>query len=158
MLAQLNSCRAELPISWRFLPETEGGHRRLESESSSGQDSRFHQAPLLKNADLPGIASTPHNQSAPRNFRPFVHARQAIVSLTPTCVQNLRVDTFPVVPDEHPELPVVIVDANLNSRRVGVLEGVAQGLAGDAVHFVPKNRMQISCLAFPLDLKGHRIL
>jgi hypothetical protein len=86
-----------------------------------------------------------------------VHARQAIVSLTPTSVQNLRIDTFPLVPDAHPELPVVIVDANLNSRRAGVLEGVAQGFAGDAVHFVPKNRMQISRLAFHLDLKGDRI-
>ena len=37
---------------FRYRPETEGGHRRLESESSLGQDSRFHQTPLLKNVHL----------------------------------------------------------------------------------------------------------
>jgi len=89
---------------------------------------RFCVGPGRGNNDLglrAGIDSTPDNQSAARKFGAFVHARQAIVSLAPTSVQNLRVDTFPVVPDAHPELPVVIVDANVNSRRAGLLKGVA---------------------------------
>lgn len=72
-----------------------------------------------------GIDFTPDNQCATRKLGAFVHARQAIVPVTPTYVQNLLVDTFPVVPDAHPELPVVIVDANVNSRRAGLLKGVA---------------------------------
>jgi len=36
------------------LSTREGGHRRPEPESRLGQDSRFHQAPLLKNADQRG--------------------------------------------------------------------------------------------------------
>src|SRR5271157_1685519 len=51
-----------------------------------------------------GIDSAPDNQSAANKFGAFVHARQAIVSLTRACIQNLLVDTFAVVPDAHQEL------------------------------------------------------
>jgi len=44
-----------------------------------------------------GIDFTPDNQCATRKLGAFVHARQAIVPVTPTYVQNLLVDTFPVV-------------------------------------------------------------
>src|SRR5215469_14747662 len=82
------------------------------------------------------IKFTPDCQLASRKFGALAHSGQAIVSFTTAAIQNLRVDAFSVVQDAHSKLFLVVADLDLNPPRAGVPEGVACGLAGDAVHLV----------------------
>src|SRR5262245_5023113 len=87
-----------------------------------------------------------------------MHAGQAVVSGTSVSTKDLRADAFAIVPHPQANLPPVIADFNFNPPRGCVAEGVAHGFAGNAVHFVPQNRMQISRLPSHLHMKGSAIL
>jgi hypothetical protein len=73
-------------------------------------------------------------------------------------VKNLRLDAFSVVPNAHSKLSFSIADVDFNAGRAGVVEGVAYGLAGNTIHLVPQNRMQVSRLPFHIHAEGCTIL
>ena len=56
-----------------------------------------------------GIQLAPHIQAPAYKFGAFAHAVQAVMSGLPVLGQNLWVDAFSVVPNAHPEMPVIEV-------------------------------------------------
>ena len=70
-------------------------------------------------------------------FGAHLHAGQAIAPFTGAAIQNLRTNPFSIVRDAESKLTVVITDFDFNPSRAGVPEGVACGLAGDAVTLRP---------------------
>src|SRR5215469_1298041 len=99
---------------------------------------------------------TPHRQLSADKFRAFPHARQSVMSHAAARLQNLRINSFTVVPDAHPQLALVITDFDVNPSRARVVKRIADPLAGDAVHLVPQDRVQIARLTFHLDAEVYR--
>ena len=58
-------------------------------------------------------------------------------------VQNFGWNTLSIIPDSQPERPWSIADFSFNMAGMGVLEGIAQRLASDAVKLVPYDRVQV---------------
>ncbi len=99
-----------------------------------------------------GIQFTPHRQLAAQQFGAFAHATHPVVSGA-RVFQMLRVNALPVVPHPQPELSFVIVDFHFHPLRIRVLEGIAHGLACNAVDLVSRDRMQVPRRAFHLHIK-----
>ncbi len=65
-----------------------------------------------------------------------------------------RVDALAVVADEHPELPLAVMDGHVDLRRLCVEERVAQRLGCGPIDVVALEWMEGAWRAFDVDLKG----
>src|SRR5262249_37192805 len=96
---------------------------------------------------------TPALQTTANELGSFAHARQAPVS-TPWFVDHGAIDSLSIVADAHLQLPVAVPDADVDSTRLGVAEGVTQRLTDDPVDVIANDRMQIARCAFDTDAHG----
>src|SRR6266581_3445249 len=96
---------------------------------------------------------TPHRQLTSQQLGAFAHTTQAVVSGALVFIQMLRVNALSIIPYPHPKLPFVIADFHFDPLRLCVLEGIAHGLAGYPVDFVPQDRMEALRGSFHLHLK-----
>jgi hypothetical protein len=95
-----------------------------------------------------GIGLTPDSQFRPDKSRAFMHAGQTVMSVETALVQNLRVDSFSVVPDVHPKLPFVVMDIHFDSLGGCMTERIAQSLRCNPIDFVPEDGSEFSGCAF----------
>ena len=92
-----------------------------------------------RNAELDlraGIQLAPHIQAPSYQIGAFAHAVQAVMSGSPVLSQNLWVDAFSVIPNAHPELPVIVPDFHFDLLCLCMLECIAHRFAGNPEHFV----------------------
>ena len=62
--------------------------------------------------------------------------------------QNFGRNALTIIPNSQPEHPFSVVDFSFNMAGMGVLERIAQRLAGDAVKLVPYDRVQVPWRTF----------
>src|SRR5262245_19876859 len=63
-----------------------------------------------------------------------------------------------VVSNAHPKRSFAVSNLSLDAMGMGVVERVSECFAGDAIHFVANNRIQVARPAFDYQLKSCRIL
>src|SRR5258706_6883543 len=85
----------------------------------------------------------PHFESRADLLGTLAHTRQTPMSIA-TRVQQLRVDTFSIVPDKQPKQPIAVGDLHFDSLCLSMLERISQRLARDAVNVIAQDRVQLS--------------
>src|SRR5262245_27180523 len=104
-----------------------------------------------------GAWSTPDVESAGHLSRAFAHALQTVMAGA-AFFQCSVMDALAVVPNAHAKCPLAVDDFSLDAPGSSVTERVSEGFTRDSVHFVAKNRVQISGRAFDHEMKFRRIL
>src|SRR5580658_9016931 len=89
---------------------------------------------------------------AARGAAPDVQFRAGLPGALPHAIQTVVAgaarfhdvgrDTLPVISNAQPEEPLAIGNFRFDAMRPGMIEGIAQRFASDAVHFVAKDGMQ----------------
>src|SRR5262245_21262016 len=61
-----------------------------------------------------------------------------------TGLKNFWINALAVVTDAQPKLPRVIPDFHFDSRRLRMLEGIANGLSCNTIDVIPNNRREVT--------------
>jgi hypothetical protein len=86
-------------------------------------------------------------------IRPFPHPRKPPVAVAAR-LYDLRVDSTPVIPDQHSQVSRRIFELHYDMFRMGVAEGVNESFPADSVHLVPEQRVQGPLLPVHDDAKS----